>query len=302
VDPDYALFARIVDKGSLSAAGRSLRLSPAMVSKRLARLEARLGTQLIRRTTRRLELTENGAGFHRDIVAILTAAEEAEARLAGRVREPAGPLRITAPTSFGRLYIAPLLAAFLGSYPKVEVELDLSDDYRDLLSERIDLAIRITADPGQGVNADRLATSSRVLCAAPTYLARHPAPTSLNELRRHSLLATHGQLPWRLSRSGRSVRFAGDSVVGTNSSEVVRELALAGTGIALRSLWDVGPDLARGRLVRVLPQYEGSADVGIYALQPAVRLVPASVSLFSASLRACFQPRPPWEQGAIEQA
>ena len=302
MDPDYALFARIVDKGSLSAAGRSLRLSPAMVSKRLARLEARLGTQLIRRTTRRLELTENGAGFHRDIVAILTAAEEAEARLAGRVREPAGPLRITAPTSFGRLYIAPLLAAFLGSYPKVEVELDLSDDYRDLLSERIDLAIRITADPGQGVNADRLATSSRVLCAAPTYLARHPAPTSLNELRRHSLLATHGQLPWRLSRSGRSVRFAGDSVVGTNSSEVVRELALAGTGIALRSLWDVGPDLARGRLVRVLPQYEGSADVGIYALQPAVRLVPASVSLFSASLRACFQPRPPWEQGAIEQA
>jgi len=301
VDADYALFARIVDKGSLSAAGRSLRLSPAMVSKRLARLEARLGTQLLRRTTRRLELTENGVGFHRDIVAILAAAEDAEARLAGRVREPAGPLRITAPTSFGRLYIAPLLANFLGSYPKVEVELDLSDDFRDLLSERIDLAIRITADPGQGVNADRLATSRRVLCAAPAYLARHPAPASLNELRGHSLLATHGQLPWRLSRSGRSVRFAGDSVVGTNSSEVVRELALAGTGIALRSLWDVGPDLAQGRLVRILPDYEGSADVGIYALQPAVRLAPASVSLFAASLRANFQPCPPWEQGATEQ-
>lgn len=296
LDRDYDLFARIVEAGSLSAAGRTLRLSPAMVSKRLARLEARLGAQLIRRTTRRLELTAIGARFHADVLAILAAAEEAEGRLAGRILGPAGSLRISAPTSFGRLHVAPLVAPFVADFPRVAVELDLSDGFTDLLGERIDLAIRITAIVARGYAAERLATSRRILCAAPAYLAAHGAPARIADLARHRLLAARGQLPWRLVRAGRPVGVAGESVVGTNSSEVVRELALAGAGIALRSLWDIGPDLAAGRLVRVLANHEGSSDVGIHALQPRTSLVPASVTEFVARLRASFQPVPPWER------
>ena len=295
MNPEYELFARIVETGSLSAAARAIRLSPAMVSKRLARLEERLGVQLIRRTTRRLELTDSGVQFHQDVLAILAAAEDAEARIAGRAREPAGALRVSAPTSFGRLHVAPLLKPFLDAHPRVEVELDLSDAFTDLLAERFDLAVRITATIEKGFQAERLATSRRVLCAAPGYVAARGVPATIADLARHRLLAARGQLPWRLVGPEGAFTVRGDSLVATNSSEVVRELALAGAGVALRSLWDVGPDLAAGRLVRVLDAYEGSADVGIFAVQPRTALAPPSVGAFVAHLRDSFQPVPPWE-------
>lgn len=295
MDPDYALFARIVEAGSLSAAARALRLSPPMVSKRLARLEARLSVQLIRRTTRRLELTESGARFHADVVAILASIAEAEARLAGRASEPSGALRIAAPTSFARLHIAPLLPGFLAAFPRVELELDLSDGFVDLVAHRVDLAIRIAAAIDPSLTTERLASSRRVLCASPAYLAASGAPASVAKLADHRLLAAKGQLPWRLTGPGGAIIVEGESTVRTNSSELVTGMTLAGLGIALRSLWDVGGDLAAGRLVRVLPDHEGSADVGIFAVQPPSSLVPASVPAFVATLRAAFQPAPPWE-------
>ena len=299
VDPDYALFAAVVAAGSLSGAARGLRISPAMVSKRLARLETRLGAQLVQRSTRRMALTESGARFHADVAAILDSIAAAEARVSGRTDAPAGPLRIAAPTSFGRLHIAPVLAAFLDDYPAIEATLDLSDDYTDLIATRTDVAIRITADVGAGLVAERLADSRRVLCAAPAYLARHGRPVSIADLSRHRLLAARGQLPWRLTGPRRALTVSGTSVVATNSSELVRELALAGAGIALRSLWDVGGELADGRLVRVLPDHEGSADVGIYAVRPPGALVPASVTAFVDSLRDAFGPVAPWERHSI---
>ena len=140
MDQDYALFAAVIDSGSLSAAGRRLHLSPAMVSKRLRRLEERLGARLINRTTRRLSPTAAGQAFHHDVSAILAAAAAAEARVSGLTAAPAGPLRISAPTSFGRLHIAPHLSRFLDRYPRVEVELQLEDGFVDLIGARIDLA------------------------------------------------------------------------------------------------------------------------------------------------------------------
>ncbi|SFR76107.1 LysR family transcriptional regulator [Sphingomonas jatrophae] len=296
MDRDYDLFVRIIEGGSLSAAARALRLSPAMVSKRLARLEERLGAQLIRRTTRRLEPTQAGARFYEAVSAILTAAADAEAQVAGRTRAVAGPLRLSAPTSFGRMHVAPLVARFLDMHPHVRIELDLSDGFTDLVAERVDLAIRITASVPPSLAATRLATSRRILCTAPAYLAKHGPPARLADLTQHRLLAAEGQLPWRLVRGGRPLTVQGESIVGTNSSEVVRELALAGTGIALRSLWDVGPDLAAGRLVRVLEDVEGSADVGIWAVHPRTPLVPAAVTAFTALLAEAFSPPAPWER------
>lgn len=291
---DYALFAAVVAHGSLSAAGRALGISAPMMSKRLARLERRLGTRLVHRTTRRLALTETGARFHAEVVAILAAVAAAEQRASGHSADPRGPLRLSAPTSFGRLHIAPHLGRFLDLHPAVELSLDLSDGFSDLVAERIDLAIRITADVSPHLDAHRLATSRRILCAAPAYRARHGLPEDVGGLADHRLLAANGQLPWRLVGPAGPVLVDGQPFVRTNSSEVVRELAIAGIGIALRSLWDVSRDLADGRLERVLADHEGSADVGIYAVHPRSAVVSPNVSAMIAYIRALYDPLPPW--------
>lgn len=294
MDPDYALFATVVDHGSLSAAARALRFSPAMVSKRLARLEARLGVRLIHRTTRRLALTEAGERFHGDVVAILAAMRDAEARLTGIRDRPSGPLRVSAPTSFGRLHIAPYLHRFVTDHPAVALHLDLTDTAVDLFGGRIDLAIRITDAVPTSVAAHRLGANRRLLCASPAYLTRHGAPDAIADLARHRLLAADGQSPWRLANGRHSRTVDVDSVVGTNSSELVRELALSGVGIALRSLWDIGDALADGRLVRVLPDWSGPDDLAIYALHPRAPAIPAATAAFIAFLRATLDP-PPWD-------
>jgi DNA-binding transcriptional LysR family regulator len=285
MDADYALLVRVVEAGSLSAAGRAMGLSPAMVSKRLARLEARLGVKLAHRTTRRLTLTEAGERFHADVVAILEAVRAAEERLTGGGQSPVGPLRVAAPTSFGRLHVAPHVPAFLERYPQVELRLELADTFSDLVADRIDVAIRIAPEIPPGLVATRLADSRRVLCAAPAYLQRHGAPETLKELadpRRHRLLAADGQLPWRLVRGKQALLVPGHSQVRTNSSEVVRELCVGGVGVALRSLWDVSGLLAAGSLVRVLPELEGSLDVAIYAVRPRATVEAPAVAAFVA--------------------
>lgn len=294
IDRDYDLFAEVVAAGSLSGAARNLRISLAMVSKRLAHLEQRLGARLIHRTTRRLSLTEAGERFHADVVDILRAARAAEARISGQEKEMAGNLRISAPTSFGRLYVAPFLGAFLDDHPRLAVQLDLSDGFVDLVAERIDVAIRITAAAPPSLAAHRLGDSPRVLCAAPRYLEKHGLPATIAQVRGGHLLAAAGQLPWRLDGPSGAVVIDGASRVQTNSSEVVRELTLAGAGIALRSLWDVDQDIASGRLIRLLPDYSGSHDAGIYAVHPRAPLVPAGVTAFIAYLRTLYSPSAPW--------
>lgn len=294
MDPDYALFAAIVAGGSLSAAARETGISPAMASKRLARLEARLGVRLIQRTTRRLATTDAGARFHADLVAILHDLHAAEARVTGARDEPSGVLRVSAPTSFGRLHIAPHLHLFLDDAPRVALELDLSDAPVDLIAERIDVAVRIAADIPASLEAHRLGGNRRLLCAAPAYLARHGTPRTIGDLTGHRLLAADGQWPWRLVNGRRRHAVDGRSHVRTNSSEIVRELALAGVGIALRSLWDVGEALAAGRLVPVLPDWQGPGDLAIHAIHPRAPVVPPAVRAFIAFLRRTLEPAP-WE-------
>jgi DNA-binding transcriptional LysR family regulator len=299
MDPDIALFAAIVEAGSLSAAGRDLHISPAMVSKRLARLEARLVVRLVHRTTRRLALTKRGEGFHRDVVAILAKLRDAEERVADRSAVPAGPLRISAPTSFGRLHIAPRLKPFLDLYPKIELEIDLSDDFVDLLAGDADVAIRITPRLEPGLEAVRLADSRRILCAAPQYLAERGIPANAAALANHDILAAGGQLPWRLLGPSGDLTVNGKSHVRTNSSEVVRELTVAGVGISLRSLWDISEDLVAGKLVRVLPELQGSADVGIFAAYPKTPTRSASISALLAYLGSLWGAVPPWERPVL---
>lgn len=297
MEPDLALFAKVVEAGSMSAAARALSLSAAMVSKRIARLEARLGARLLDRTTRKLEPTARGRRFYEDVVAIIGQVAEAEARVADRSATPSGPVRVTAPTSFGRLHLAPWLKPFLDRHPDIELTLELSDGYRDLVREGFDLAVRITSATAPGLVAHRLAGNRRVLCAAPAYVADHGLPEEAGALERHRLLAAEGQMPWRLIGPAGQFTVEGASHVRTNSSEVVRELTLAGVGIALRSLWDVSGELASGQLVRVLPSVGGSEDAGLFVVHRRAGLSSGAAALL-AYLRDLWTPAAPWEAAA----
>ena len=290
IDPDYILFARLVTAGSIAAAARELRLSPAMASRRLQRLEERLGARLVQRTTRRLALTPAGERFHADVVAILAAVEAAEARLTGAAAVPAGLLRVSAPTSFGRLHVAPHLHRFLDAHPQVRLAFDLSDAFVDLVAGSVDVGIRIAAAVPPSLEAHRLGASRRVLCASPAYLARAGVPARIADLGEHRLLAAAGQMPWRLVSGSRRASVDRASHVETNSSELVRELALSDVGIALRSLWDVGDALRDGRLVRVLPDWEGMLDVAIWAVHPRAPIVSPAVRALVAFLREVVDP------------
>lgn len=302
MDPDHELFVTVVDEGGLAAAGRRLHISPAMMSKRLARLEERLGARLVHRTTRRLALTPAGERLHADLRGILATLDEAERRVSGASAIVSGPLRITAPTSFGRIHVAPYLYHFVEAHPRVDLRIDLSDDFADLIATRADLAIRITADPGTGMTARQLAPNRRILCAAPAYLDRMGEPRSIADLKDHRLLAAEGQMPWRLVGPKGAVSIEGRSHVRTNSSEVVRELALSGAGIALRSLWDISEALARGQVRQILPDHEGSRDVALYAVQLTQPNPPLCITAFVDFLVGLYAPTPPWERSTIALA
>ncbi|WP_353226523.1 LysR family transcriptional regulator [Novosphingobium sp.] len=291
---DYDLFARIAELGSISAAAQKMGISVPMASKRLARLESRLGVRLINRSTRRLVLTGAGQRFRDDVVAIIDAVHHAEERLIGATQGLSGPIRISAPTSFGRLHLAPYLRRFIDRHPQVDIDINLTDEMVDLFHLGVDVAVRIAPIDAAPLDTCVLAPNHRILCAAPDYLARRGMPATLKDLAQHQTLAAQGQTPWRLSGPDGAVTFDPRPQVRTNSSEVVRELALAGMGIALRSLWDVTADLTSGRLVRVLDRYEGVTDVQIHAAWPRNPNLPRRVTAFIDYLRDLYQPVPPW--------
>ena len=294
---DMEIFARVVGAGSMSAAGREMGLSPAVISKRIRRLETRLGTRLLQRTTRQLALTEAGQGFYERVLAILASIEEAETFVTRRSTLARGTLKVSAPTSFGRMHIAPYLGRFIEAHGDLQINCVLSDEFVDIVAEGFDLAIRIAELTDSSLVAKRLAPVYRVLCATPSYLKRHGEPRSIDDLDDHVCLAALQQIPWRLEGPGGPVTVRPSAPLSTNSSEVVREALLSGLGIALRSTWDVGPDLASGRLKVVLPGYQASDRVGVYAIYPTRRFLPAKVRLFIDFLAELYAPTPYWDKG-----
>ena len=300
---DIALFLRVLDLGSISAAARNLGLSTAVASKRLLRLEHELGVRLLHRTTRRLHVTSEGAVLAKQGRVLVEDLEALTAGLGQSGTDIGGALRVTTSSSFGRQYISPLLPQFLALHPRIQIGIHFGDELVDLVSAGVDLAIRIGGLGDSRMVARRLARNTRVLCASPDYLARQGAPDVPADLQRHQCLVLVGsqgrQDVWRLidgSGGETAVRVTGR--LESNIGEALRDAAVAGLGIALHSTWHIGDDLRAGRLQIVLPDY-GIPESGIYAVMPQRRLVPPQVRAFIDYLSGRFADGAYWSHGGI---
>ncbi|KNY35730.1 MULTISPECIES: LysR family transcriptional regulator [unclassified Agrobacterium] len=294
---DLEVFASVVASGSMSMAAKELGYSPAVISKRIKRLEEKLGARLFQRTTRQISLTEAGQGFYERVLAVLEGLEEAEDFVSGRANTVNGTLKISAPTSFGRMHIAPHLKTFMERHPDLSVNLVLSDEFIDIIEGGYDLAIRIADLNSSSLVARRLAPVRRVLCASAEYVAAHGMPDTIEDLKKHRCLPAHNNDVWRLEGPGGAMSIRPEGMLITNSSEVIREAVISGLGIALRSTWDIGHELRAGKLVQVLPGYEGSRNVTLSAIYPSRQFLPAKVRLFIDYLAGLYGPSPYWEQG-----
>lgn len=295
---EMSVLAKTVSAGSLSAAAREMGVSTAVVSRKLASLEARLGVRLLNRTTRRIALTDEGARYHEACVRILAEVEEADAGItAGRI-QPQGVLRIALPASFGHKHIAPLVPKFAERYPKVQLLFSLSDRTVNLIEEGYDIAVRIAELEDSSLAARKLAPNRRVVCASPGYLRKHGRPEAPQDLVRHNCLTTTElHMAWEYTdRDGAagSVRVSGS--YACDNWTVLRDWAVAGLGVALKSTWDVRRDLEEGKLVPLLPGYTFGSDVGIYAVYPHRRYLPARTRAFIDFLAESFGPEPYWDR------
>lgn len=267
------LFVETVDAKGFSAAARQAGVATSSVTRMVGALEAELGTVLLNRSTRQVSLSEAGAAYYAKACAILEAVAEADAQVADRGEVPVGLLRVSVPVEFGRRIIAPHLGRLLARHPGLEINITLSDEIADLLSERIDVSIRLgNALLNEAIVSRPLGQFQRWLVVSPDYLATHPAPVHPEDLQHHQCLRFdygNGQQDWTFLRADETLPVRVNGRLRSNNADMLREAALAGSGIALLADWLVKADVSSGRLTRLLEAYEvnpGQARTTINAL------------------------------------
>lgn len=254
-----AVFIAAVDEGSLSAAGRRLQMPLATASRKLAELEAHLGTRLVTRSTRQLALTEAGRDYLVAAREILERVEEAERGAAGVQAAPRGELVVAAPLVFGRLHVVPVVADFLARFADVNVRLLLSDRNANLLEEHIDVALRIGTLPDSGLVALRVGEICRVTCASPAYLAARGTPDTLEALRGHDCVnfeGLGGTSAWSFPAGDTTQRVPVRTRLSVTTADAAIRAAEAGVGITRLLSYQVAEPLREGRLVRLLTAHE----------------------------------------------
>jgi DNA-binding transcriptional LysR family regulator len=287
-------FVAVAETGSVSGAARQLELSKSVISERLAELERSLGAQLIQRTTRKLALTEDGLAFLVRARRILSEAEEARSELAERHDKLAGPLRISAPISFGTLHLSRAIFSFLQANPRIHLTLDLDDRFVDVVGDGYDAVVRHSHIPDARVIVKKLGASRRYLVASPQYLRMHGAPISVEELQRHSAITyTHREADWRLRLAKREVVVRPDRCLRLNNGIMMRDAALAGLGIALLPEFLVGPELSKG-LLKIVDVGATTEGAEVFVGYPAVRPA-AKVRALVDWLRRAFGNPPHWQ-------
>ena len=312
---DLELVVAVRKHGSLAAAARSLDVAAPAVTKRLAALEARLGQRLFQRTTRRVTPTAEGETVCERAVALLQGFSALEAELQEHKTEPAGLVRLAATFGFGRLWLGPALAVFQERHPRIEIQLQLTEQLPDLANEGFDGAIWLWQVQGRQAAewvSRRLACNQRVLVATPGYVGQHGRPATLNALQDHACLIVRengngnaqGQRfdTWTLCQGSSPTpeRIRVQGPLSSNSGELVRDWCLQGRGIMLRSQWDIAPWLASGQLVRVLEDY-AMPDADIHWLAPYRPDSPRRIRLLIDFLVAWFQDSP-WKTRPLQQA
>lgn len=295
---ELGVFAAVAEVEGFSAAARRLNASKAMVSTAVSRLEKRLGVRLLQRTTRRLSLTEDGAAVLPHAQRLLLAASDAVEAAGRALAEPQGTLRINAPMSFGLLHVVPVLGAFGKAHPLVRVDLVLDDRVLDLVEGAFDLAVRIGPMRDSSLVAQRIGTNRSLLVAAPSYLARSGKPRTPADLAGHVTLAyalaASGE-QWKLTRGRQTQLVKTRPHLKANSSLALRQAVLQGLGIARIPSFVVGEDVAKKRLVPVLPEWELPSS-GIHLVTTVRDQLPRKTRAFIDFFRARVGEPPPWER------
>jgi DNA-binding transcriptional LysR family regulator len=301
-----AAFVAVSESGSISEAARRLRLSKSVVSDRLAELESALGAKLLHRTTRRLTLTEDGSRFLVRASRIAREVENAAAEIAERRGKLVGPLRISAPVTFGRLHLGPALYPFLATHPDIELTLDLDDRRVDASSGGFDAVVRHGPILDTRLMAWKLAPSRRVLVASPAYLRKHGAPASVEALAGHRgiFYTNRGVADWRFPRVAGSaggedaIVVHGRPGLGVNNGDMIRDAAIAGLGIALLPMFIAGPALAAGDLEAIDIGMQPEEEF-IFIAHPDGRHPSAKLRALADHLRRTFGSPPYWDVAAV---
>ncbi|QFY62164.1 LysR family transcriptional regulator [Rhizobium grahamii] len=289
-------FVAVVEAGSVSEAARRLRLSKSVVSERLSELERSLGGMLLHRTTRKLTLTEDGTAFLERATRIVREIEEAAADMAVRRGSLAGPIRIAAPVTFGRMHLGPALYPFLAAHPDIELTLDIDDRRVDVSSEGYDAVIRHGPIIDSRLVVWKLSRSRRLLVAAPDYLARAGRPAALADLDRHKGIyyTNRGVADWRFQTPEGALVVRAKLAVGINNGDMIRDAAVAGLGIALLPAFIAGPAVKEGLLEEIDVGYRPEPEF-IYMAHPEGRNPSAKLRAVADHLRKTFKDPPYWD-------
>lgn len=291
-----AMFARVVEATSFTAAAASLSVSKSAVSKRVAALEERLGARLLHRTTRRLSLTPDGARLYERCLHMLRALDEAADLVRAAGDEPRGVLRVNCPGILAERHVGDAVVTFTTRYPRVQVELSADNAMVDLIGERVDVAVRMaTRLDSSSLVARRVATSPKLACAAPAYLAARGTPRVPDDLRGHSCLRfspLRPELEWRFLGGPAPVVVPVAGPLVSDSVEALRRAAIAGAGIVLLPTFVIADDVEAGRLVPVLEDHPVAA-LGVFVLYARGKVVPAKVRAFVEHV-AAFGRRAAW--------
>jgi DNA-binding transcriptional LysR family regulator len=299
------VFAKVVEQGSFVAAGQALEMSSTVVTRHLADLEKQLGARLLHRTTRRLSLTETGAAYLARVRQILQDIDDADSLVMSQTSRTAGTLRIYSHLAFGQLQLAQLLPMYAQQFPEVVLDVTLSDRTVDLVDDGFDIGFFIDLQKFDiSMIARKIGSAEIMLCASPDYLQRHGIPRTPQDISHHVCLNfAYEQLRhhWVINDANGSQTIPISSKLVSNNGDLLRQCALAGMGIVIRSSFSLGDDLLSGRLVRLLPEHH-LGRLAVMMVYPSRRLIPAKVRSFVDFISNQF-PQPevdPWQSQPVK--